>query len=580
MMQHTAVALLFATGLVFCGVAEGMEARQSPETPSPLKNVLLVIVDNMRPDLGVYAVKDIISPNMDKLAAEGTLFSRAYCALAWCAPSRNSFMTGRRPDRTKAWNFVDHFREGNGINWISMPEYFKNNNYFTSAIGKVFHPDLPPNFDYPKSWSEQPYFPLKDQCPENTMSCPISSSNKTWLDVDVASTDHALEQLQNWEKTMKSEGTPFFIAVGYQSPRLPWSFPASVLQRYKGVNITLAKERSSPPSSSGESLEWFRPNEVDMYSDIENVTYANPMSDAKQREVKLGYYSAITHVDDQVGMLMTKVEEMGLLENTTVVLMADHGQNIGEHNLWSMMSTMETSLRVPLAIYAPHLQTDGNTIKRRNTNRNNLSKGTTKISWKETAKLSFSNPLWFLKDANRHAQVSTYSHPVELTDIFPTLVALSGLPQPPPSFRLEGIDLSAALTNSSAVLKDAAYGQITRCHNCTESYFGTGIPCHYDEEADSHFTVPCCKTNKTRFDYMGMSIRTQEWRYTTYCAWNGTLLKPIWTNCTAHELFDHREDTQLYNVDDFENDNVVADFPSVAASLFQRLKQQFQNDGT
>eukprot|EP00729_Bicosta_minor_P018330 gene18330-30586_t len=178
-------------------------------TLSAPANVLFIIVDNFRPEIGAYGVQDVLTPQMDKLAAEGTVFSRAYCQIAWCSPSRNSFLTGRRPDSTQAWNFLDSFRDskfnGGGKAWISFPEYFKQHGYFTASSGKVFHPNLPPNYDYPASWSIPAVLQEKDEC-----------------------------------------------------PRLPWSYPASVAARYPGADHIKITELTGSPTAASLDLEWFR----------------------------------------------------------------------------------------------------------------------------------------------------------------------------------------------------------------------------------------------------------------------------------------------------------------------------------
>ena len=132
----------------------------SPVGAANTKNVLFIVVDDLRPDLSAYGQEYVHTPNIDKLAKESLVFERAYCQQAVCGPSRNSFMTGRRPDTTKAWNFIDHFRELNvGLNWSSLPQYFKKHGYFSSGVGKLYHPNLPPNYD-PPSWSDFDKFPF------------------------------------------------------------------------------------------------------------------------------------------------------------------------------------------------------------------------------------------------------------------------------------------------------------------------------------------------------------------------------------------------------------------------------------
>jgi hypothetical protein len=135
-------------------------------TPSPVPckgrcpNILFLIADDMRPQLGCYGHDWMHTPHLDKLAATGVLFNRAYVQYAFCAPSRNSFMTGRRPDRSQVWNFIDNFRSnGQGADWTTLPQNFKENGYFVAGTGKTFHSGSPPQEDYPYSWStaEMPY---------------------------------------------------------------------------------------------------------------------------------------------------------------------------------------------------------------------------------------------------------------------------------------------------------------------------------------------------------------------------------------------------------------------------------------
>ena len=121
--------------------------------PTNAKNVLLIIVDDLRPEIAGFGESFMKTPNIDRLAKQGAAFSRAYCQQAICGPTRNSFLSGRRPQRTKSWNFIDSFREV-GPSWVSFPEYFKVNGYTTLGTGKTYPPGIPPNFDEPTSWSQ------------------------------------------------------------------------------------------------------------------------------------------------------------------------------------------------------------------------------------------------------------------------------------------------------------------------------------------------------------------------------------------------------------------------------------------
>ena len=536
-------------------------------------NVLFVVVDNMRPALGAYNVSDALTPRMDRLAAAGTVFARAYCQIAWCSPSRNSFMVGRRPGTTHVYNFVDDFRGATpaGASWVTLPQYFKQAGYYTTSIGKVFHPARPANFDFPASWTDVPDFPAKAECPNATMTCEYNSSAPPapaddddddaapqFVDADTKATDLALARLSAWAAA-KQQHSHFFLAVGLQSPRLPWSFPASTAARFPPApSFATAAHWRAPAAAQAERLEWFRPVEVDFYVDVINVTHGAPMALAQQQRVRRAYYAAIAHVDDQVGRLLDALGALNLTASTAVVLCADHGQNLGENNMWSMMNLLETSLRVPLVIRpAPHDR---------------------RLAAAAAA------------GAGAGAGARVAWDPVELVDLFPSLAALAGLPPPPAAWGLDGRDITGALAGGPSLapaprLADApaAFGQITRCRNCTRSYIHAApaqlAGCALDARSDAaNWTVPCCFTDKTLFDWMGVTVRTADWRLTAWCGWDGAALAMRWDNCTGVELFDHRGDAALFDVDSFENENVAADpgLAQVREELFARLKRNFK----
>lgn len=147
-------------------------------------NVLLVIVDNLRPSLGCYGQKEVVSPHIDSLAKDGVVFTQAFCQIAWCSPSRNSFLTGKRPDDLKIYGFRRSFRE-EFKQAVTLPEYLMKNGFYATSLGKTFHPRLPPRFDYPLSWSDEPFFVDKPQCVAHKMSCGV---NNSYLDADSLTT--------------------------------------------------------------------------------------------------------------------------------------------------------------------------------------------------------------------------------------------------------------------------------------------------------------------------------------------------------------------------------------------------------
>ena len=243
-----------------------------PFTPPPgAKNVLFIAVDDLRPQLGAYGSSFMKTPHIDELAATGTLFQRAYVQYSFCAPSRNSFLTGRRPDATQAWSFMDHFRErGVGDKWTSLPEYFRRAGYWTVGAGKLFHPGVPPNFDASDAFGnklsfDEFYYPgsctgttngwpilepniTNVECVAATGGCPAKATTAGdgthWCALDVTKLDAPLQdtltvkKIVSWLNEAKAKQdadvksgaskTPFFIGMGLHKPHLPFQYPSTL----------------------------------------------------------------------------------------------------------------------------------------------------------------------------------------------------------------------------------------------------------------------------------------------------------------------------------------------------------------
>jgi hypothetical protein len=230
-------------------------------TPAGAKSVLFLAVDDMRPSLGAYNFtlpgQPTHSPNIDRLAAEGTLFTRAYVQYSYCSPSRNSFMTGRRPDTTKVWEFVDHFREvGVGSDWTSMPQYFKQFGYLVLGAGKLYHPSSDKEnigmdfMDYPASWSpDHPYYFPKDsteglncssQGPDpapphspghNFVWCSLDLPKEASVLFDQKVRDQCVRNLESAANMSKEASRPFFIGCGFHKPHAPYYAPREFYDR-------------------------------------------------------------------------------------------------------------------------------------------------------------------------------------------------------------------------------------------------------------------------------------------------------------------------------------------------------------
>lgn len=372
-------------------------------------NILFIAIDDLRPELGCYADKIVQSPHIDKLAGSGVLFNRAYCQQAVCSPSRTSLMTGRRPNTTKVWDLKTHFRT-TIPDVVTLPQYFKNNGYHTQSIGKIYHD--PASAQDSLSWSAPEIFAVtkregKYVLPSNLQEKSSKAAateradvpDNAYIDGQVA--DQAMEVLR------EIKDKPFFLAVGFRRPHLPFSAPQKYWDLYEEKNIPLPIQRTLPPNIPAYAVH--KSEELRGYSDIGHDSL---ITDSKTRELLHGYYAAISYTDAQIGKVLAELDRLNLTRNTIVVLWSDHGFHLGEKGLWAKTTNYELDTRVPLIIAAPG--------KGRGVSSNGL---------------------------------------VELVDLYPTLAELSGLPVPE---GLEGTSLAPLLTRPDQAWKSAVFSQFPR----------------------------------------------------------------------------------------------------------------------
>ena len=329
-----------------------------PPRPAGQKNVLLVVVDDLRPQMGAYYQNQTLTPSINKLAAEALVFDRAYCQLAVCSPSRNSFMSGRRPDTTKVWNFKVNFRApGVGAAWRSMPQWFKEHGYFTAGTGKVYHPGEPADND-PPSWTA----PYNSQGQDNPgcPPCPAGAAwcGNAWCSLERNSTAYAYANNDEW---IAADGKrllglaagsplPFFVAVGLHKPHTPYAYPREIDALYPAVgliDLPTAAARACPVGMP--PLAW---NEC---SAIKGYNMTHPMDDLPAQRLRRAYYASVTHTDQLIGSLLVSLDGLGLAGTTAVVLIGDHGYELGEHNMWCKKNNMELGVRVPFIARVPWL---------------------------------------------------------------------------------------------------------------------------------------------------------------------------------------------------------------------------------
>ena len=546
----TATAPVTAKGNCISGeVRKPVPPKPAPPAPKGAKNVLFFISDDLRPEMfAPYGQKQAITPYFDKLASESMVFNRAYCQQAICGPTRNSFLSGRRPQRTKSWNFIDHFREaGVGANWTSFPGYFLNHGYTTLGGGKTYHPGLPPNNDGAKSWSTQGDSPAyvnngDSSCTSDyttQKSSKVCPDNKTdyMQFTDYANLQGMIQSLRYAANKTKEEGRPFFINFGIHKPHLPFHFPEvfpdgrNIWKAYSDEDIALPKHEVAPKGMPGIAFTYELDGKTEFYVLDEQVAIPGPdqtnssggpcpfcgpkLPDNATRTMRKGYYSAVSWTDYCMGQLLGELERLGHKDDTVVALVGDHGWQLGEHNIWGKHTNFELGTRVPLII---------------------RSVGQTKPVRSDAL--------------------------VESVDIYPTVARLAGLPLPPD---VDGYDLSPLWADPTSSVKDVAFSEYPRCGTL---------------EAPWSDTTSCVHTPRTNFNFMGYSIRTDTWRCVLWMHWDGQNLRGDFRKPPAAvELYDHHGDTEL-DFDAFENENVAESNPNVVAQMLARAKKQWGGENS
>ena len=508
--------------------------------PIARPNILFIVVDDLRPELGCYGKDYIKSPNIDRLAKAGIVFNRAYCQQAVCSPSRSSVMTGTRPDTTKVWDLKTHFRVALP-DVVTLGQYFKQNGYFVQGMGKIYHGGFndPPTWSVPWQNPKAAMYALPENLalsksriqgepdgdlgdnsgavlgsyslPETNASGKSKSAgdaggrrpneegrkgkkaggagdseggkansrgpvyecadvpDNTYTDGKVA--DLAVKTLRDLSK--KPE--PFFLAVGFIKPHLPWVSPKKYWDLYDPAKIELAPNPFLP---KGAPVYAINPNDGEIRS-YKGVPPEGSIPPDIAHKLKQAYFAGVSYSDAQVGRVLAELDRLGLRTNTIVVLWGDHGWKLGEHASWGKHTDVENDVNAPLILSAPGM-----------------------------------------KSAGAHTDAL-----VEFVDIYPTLCELAGLPLPG---HLEGSSLKPLLDDPKRPWKPAAFSQYPR---------------------------------SLKGGLMGYTMRTDRYRLTI---WVG---KTDHSKVDATELYDHHNDPQ-------ENNNIAQD--PANAELVKRLMEQWR----
>ncbi len=339
-----AAALALAPGAL-------LASQAGPRNKRP--NVLFIAVDDLRPQLGCYGHKRMISPNIDRLASEGVTFLRSYCQVPVCGASRASLMTGIRPTPERFLSY-DVWAQKDAPGILPISGHFKNNGYHTISNGKIFHH----RGDWAGSWSEEAWRPRGSwrnyQLAENkeldakgprragpAYECARVGDDAYFDGMIAAKAISDLRRLKNMHK-------PFFLALGFLKPHLPFNAPKKYWDMYKREEIDLADNPFRPKDAPDAALHnW---GELRAYHGIPRK---GPLEDDAARTLIHGYYACVSYTDAQIGRVLAELDRLGMRDNTVVVLWGDHGWNLGEHGLWCKHCNFETSLHSPLIVRAP-----------------------------------------------------------------------------------------------------------------------------------------------------------------------------------------------------------------------------------
>jgi iduronate 2-sulfatase len=323
--------------------------------PRP-KNVLFIVSDDLNNRLGCYGDPLARTPNLDRLAARGTVFEKAYCTFPLCGPSRNSFLTGLYPNSTGIFLNGQVFRQ-TIPQQASMPQWFRRQGYLSVRVGKMYHYNVPNSIgtdghDDPASWEiqmnpagvdrtvEEPdIFSLVPGSFGGTLSWYASPRE------DRLHTDGLNAADANWvlERCAKDRTRPFFLALGFFRPHTPYVSPKPYFEKYPEEKMPLvsgvAQDREDiPPAALGSHKK-----------------EQEALTDDLRRKAIQAYYAGISFMDAQMGEVIATLDRLGLAEDTVIVFTGDHGYHLGEHGLWQKMSLFEESARVPLLVVAPGL---------------------------------------------------------------------------------------------------------------------------------------------------------------------------------------------------------------------------------
>ena len=394
-------------------------------------NVLLILVDDLKPAIGCYGDARAHTPHIDTLAARGMRFNMAYCNQAVCAPSRFTLMLGSHSTSTGLYGLGSQLRQV-VPNAVTMPQYFSQHGYRTESLGKVFHighgnQGDPKSFSVPhfkdkvieylepastdggKLTREEALFTNQQLGQIRSLPRGAAFESPTAKDSDYADGRVAAEtihRLQAAKARRVKDDTPFFITAGFVRPHLPFSAPKKYWDLHDPTKLPQPMNENAPQGAPAVAIK--KGGEITAYKP---VPVTGKISDKLQQTLIHGYYASTSFVDAQIGKVLQELKRLELHDNTIIVLWGDHGFHLGDLGIWTKHTNYEQANRIPILIVAPGVTTPGDS----------------------TGQLA------------------------ETVDIFPTLADLAGLPAPKGPQSIDGISLVPVLKDASARVRDHAF---------------------------------------------------------------------------------------------------------------------------
>lgn len=375
-MNKTVALMIFRILLQFAFLVLLVSCKTvTHKTLEKKPNILLLYMDDLRPELATFGATEIISPNIDAFAESSMKFTNAYCNVPVCGASRASMLTGMLPTKNRFLNY-DTFVEKETPNAITLPQLFKNNGYTTISNGKIYHhlddresdwnevwrpyafnknsKGLAPTNYWQSLWKDyQNEKNIKEYKATNTGPAYESANVNDSIYIDGLLTEKVIRDI----KKLKKSNKPFFLTAGFISSHLPFNAPKKYWDLYDEKLIKQPESYNYLPKDAPKMSISSWP-EMRAYS---NIPKKGQVSDSIAIDLIHGYYATISYTDALIGRILSELKNQELDKNTIVMLVSDHGYNLQEHTQWAKFTNYNTSTQVPLIIYNPFSKNKGKT---------------------------------------------------------------------------------------------------------------------------------------------------------------------------------------------------------------------------